>query len=408
MFDHVRRGQINPNDNPSSRAAVKTVILFILLTSVAFNRMYSQAFAEFVARVESAPDSASRYSLIQEFFSYTTLPVVEGDTVYFLYRGGGSAVAVPGEMNRWNPSDALMQRIRGTNVWYRGCNLPRNGRVEYKIWVDSTWTLDPLNPKKSRGGYGENSDLWMPEYVPRSFVDFDTTIPHGTIDTVWLQSKILRRKHPVFVYVPSGAAKKRLPTVYVTDGGDYLSLAKMNNILDHLIAAKKIEPVLGVFVDPRTDLRDASTNKRMEEYAASDRYVDFLQKELVPYVEKHYPARKDPKRRLVMGASMGGLISTYIVLKRPGFIANAAAQSPAYFQADGAVIKLVKRIKKPRGNFYVDTGTINDTENEARLVKDLLEDKHARLRYLELPEGHNWYNWRARLATILEHFFSPR
>ena len=51
------------------------------------------------------------------------------------------------------------------------------------------------------------------------------------------------------------------------------------------------------------------------------------------------------------------------------------------------------------------TGTIHDTEASARKMKEILLDKGYRIKYIEVPEGHSWGNWRALLDDILEYFF---
>ncbi len=368
-----------------------------------------QSFESFLAKLHEAHDSVSRSQLITEYLANAKVPVVEGNTAYFLYRGHGHAVAVPGELNHWNPSAAMMHRVEETDLFLRKEKIPIDGRVEYKLWVDSTWILDPLNPLRSVGGLGENSDLWMPEYIPAKDIEESQNVPHGRIDTIWFVSKILNRTHPVFVYVPPGeSGRKGLPAVYVLDGGEYLSLGRMNIVLDNLISAHKIEPVLGIFVDPRTDLHNSTTNYRMSDYGASDTFLLFLSQELIPFINKNYLALDSAGKRAIMGASMGGLMATYIALKQPEQFVNFAAQSPAYFQADSAVIKLLRTISKADINAYIGTGTIHDTEIEARLVSNLLERRGARVHYAEFPEGHNWTNWRAKIREILEYFFPAR
>ena len=360
-----------------------------------------QSFESFIAKLHEAHDSLERSSLINEYLLHAKVPVVEGNTAYFVYRGNGHTVAVPGEINRWNPSVATMHRVEGTDLFFRKEIIPLNGRVEYKLWVDSSWILDPLNPRRSVGGYGENSDLWMPEYsFPQEILD-DPKIPHGRIDTIWFVSKYLHRTHPVFVYVPDGShTGKQLPAMFVLDGGEYLSLGRMNTILDNIIAACRIEPILGVFVDPRTNLHDRNTNHRMTDYAANDTFLLFLTKELVPFINDHYPATRSAKERTIMGASMGGLMATYIALKHPEDFVNFAAQSPAFFQADSAVIKLLQTISKTEINGYIHTGTVHDTEIEARLVKNLLTKRGGRISYTEVPEGHNWTNWQTSFERM--------
>ncbi len=367
---------------------------------------YPQSFKEFLGTLKSLGDGGAKARLIDDFLSRHAVPIVEDNRVTFLYRGQGRVVAVPGELNRWTPSRAHMEHVEGTDLFYHTDSVPMNARVEYKIWVDSTWMLDPLNQRRAMGGFGENSDLRMPGYRPTSIDQENSGIPRGKIDTLWLESRFLRRTHPVFVYTPAEKSPGRLPVIYVTDGGEYLSIGKMNIVLDNLISAGRIRPVVGVFVDPRTDLHDPSGNMRLSEYSPNAAYLDFLEKEVAPLIERSYGVTDDSGGRVILGASMGGLIATFAALSRPHFVLNYAAQSPSYLQAGGSLVRLLDSLRTTSVNAYIQTGTINDTEIEARLVRKMLQERGARICYEEFPEGHNWTNWRSRLSGILEYFFS--
>jgi enterochelin esterase family protein len=368
--------------------------------------MPAQTFDEFLSKVSHAEDSAAANRLINEFMGGHNAPVVEKDQVHFLYRGRAEHVAVPSELNRWNPSVGMMKRIEGTDLFFRSESLPPNGRVEYKIWVDSSWMLDPLNHRTSPGGYGANSDVWMPAYHPSPLIAETPGVPRGAIDTLWIESAALHRRHPVFVYTPAGIKPgATYPSVIVTDGADYLGFARMNLVLDNLIAGNKIRPLIGIFVDPRTDLNDNATNHRMTDYAASDMFCQFLEKEVVPEVERRYPVSPSAKERVLLGASMGGLIATYAGLHLPEFFPNCAAQSPAYVQADSAVMKTIDALSAVSSRVYIQTGMLNDTQPEAKLVATLLRKKGGTVRYEEFPEGHNWKNWGSHLPKILQYFF---
>jgi len=56
----------------------------------------------------------------------------------------------------------------------------------------------------------------------------------------------------------------------------------MATVLDNLIADSRIKPILAVFVDPRTDLSDPASNKRMVDYAMSDAYFRFSPRSFSP------------------------------------------------------------------------------------------------------------------------------
>jgi enterochelin esterase family protein len=214
----------------------------------------------------------------------------------------------------------------------------------------------------------------------------------------------------VFVYLPPGykTTGRKLPCIFVTDGGEYISLALMLNVLDNLIADKRIEPVAGIFIDPRTDMRDIQSSKRMYDYTLSDTFVNALAHELRPRLIKKYALTSDPGQTAILGASLGGLIATYAAYTHPEVFGLCAAQSPSYWWKEKSLLKLMGTGPNKAIKFYIDTGTIRDAQAEAAEMRDLLESRGYEVRYREYPESHNWVNWRARLADILSYFWGIR
>ncbi|MDP2209923.1 MAG: alpha/beta hydrolase-fold protein [Bacteroidota bacterium] len=380
----------------------KVILLLFIITSTSLGQ---QKFTELIDLLHSETDSVNKAAMISNYLSRNKIPVVEEMSIYFIYRGNAKIAAAPGELNGWNIDKSLMQKIDGTNLFFRVDTLDAAGRAEYKIWVDSVWMLDPLNQRKALGGFGFNSDVWMPQYSLSTEIEFDDGIPHGKIDTIWFASKILKRTHPVLIYQPFTKLMKNLATIYVNDGGEYLSIGKMNNVLDNLIANNVTRPVIGVFIDPRTDPANPESNMRMVDYSASEDYLKFLTDELIPFVEKNYPVSTEASDRLIIGASMGGLISTFASYSRPDVFKNSAAQSPAYMQANISVIEMIAEGGYKNINVYIDTGILYDTKIVSRIAKALLVERKIKLNYTEYPEGHNWTNWQARLDDILKYFF---
>ena len=371
-------------------------------------------FPDFLRQLESANDSSSKSRLAEEYIAKVRQhgrAVIEDSTIYFLYFGNAKRVAVPGDLNGWNPKEDSLTRIPKTNLFYLAKSVHAAARFEYKLAVDSTWILDPLNRQQAIGGYGPNSEIWMPLYKPPTEIEYRADILHGRIDTLKIKSKLLNRTHPVFVYMPPGykqSTRKLYPTMYVTDGGEYITLALMLNVLDNLIAEKRIEPIVAVFVDPRTDLRDIRTSKRMHDYTLSDTFVSFLVHEVLASLTKKYRVDLRAEQTAIMGASLGGLISTYAAFTRPDVFGLAAAQSPSYWWKQDTVITLFERSPKKNLRFYIDTGTIRDTQEKALKMKSVLEAKGYPVHYEEHPEAHNWVNWRSRVSHILEYFWGTR
>jgi enterochelin esterase-like enzyme len=371
-----------------------------------------ETFPHLLRRLAAIPDTARRE---EEARIYVTKvreaggPLLTDSTVTFCFHGDARRVGVPGDMNGWSPAADTMHRVPGTRLFHVTKRFDPAARFEYKIVADSVWMLDPVNPRTAVGGYGANSEVWMPEYRPPPEILYDSAAAHGRVDTIRFRSAALKRAHPVFVYRPPGAARgARLPVVFFTDGGEYISLALALNVLDNLIAAGAVRPVVAVFVDARTDPGDAATSKRMIDYTMSDTFLRFLTDELRPRILRSYPVTRDPEETAILGASLGGLMSTYAAFRRPDVFGLAAAQSPAYWWDNERLITLVRESPRVPARFWIDTGTMRDAQEHARIMRDVMRRKGYDVKYTELPEGHNWVNWRARLDDILIHFWGTR
>src|SRR4030042_5077313 len=123
---------------------MKSILLFTLCLTA-----YSaaQTFNDFLARVNSAPDSL-KMSIVDSLMNTApAFPYLEQDTLaHYLFRGNASTITVPGDANQWNPSAFPMMLINGTNLWYRTGIFEPDARLDYKFVLNgSNWILDPLN-----------------------------------------------------------------------------------------------------------------------------------------------------------------------------------------------------------------------------------------------------------------------
>ena len=363
-------------------------------------------FADCLGRAAMLPDSIRCQQFIENVVGRLArrhAAIVADSTVYFVYAGHAARVSVPSDLNGWEPAADTMTRFGNTYLFYLRKTLPQAARFEYKLVVDSSWILDPFNEQTATGGFGPNSEIRMPSYSPPTEIVYREHIPHGRIDTIAFASAKLGRTHPVFIYLPPGYenSAKAYAVLFVTDGGEYLSLGLMNNVLDNMIADRRIAPLVAVFLEPRTDSNNSRTSMRMTDYAMSETFLSYLTDELRPFLSHRYRLDAHPARTGIMGASLGALIATYAAIRRPDVFGFCAAQSPAYQVGHDSVFTVVASTPKQAIRFYLDTGTIRDAQEQARKMKRLLQSKGYPVTYAEYPEGHNWVNWRARIPCIL-------
>jgi len=100
-------------------------------------------------------DAEGLAGVIKEYARVHGAPIVCGSKVLFVYVGGAGSVSVPGDWNGWDTSD----------LWVLLKEFPVDARLDYKLYVDGRWILDPLNNRTVLGGFGPNSELAMLGHV---------------------------------------------------------------------------------------------------------------------------------------------------------------------------------------------------------------------------------------------------
>lgn len=354
-------------------------------------------------------------------------PLIDNNSrVTFFYFGDVQKVGLIGDMTEWLHTQ-YFTRIEDTNLFYFQAEFPPDARLEYNFMVDDIDALatDPLNPHLSLNGLGPLSELAMPGYRHhRYFHDFRSG-QKGTYDNIVtheLPPGRLGYAHRIHVYRPPGydASNENLPVIYLQDGEDYIEFAQVPLVLNQMIAAGDIEPLIAVFEAPPNRHLPGEPN-RMTQYGMNDNYVSFFCDELVPFIDKQYRTRNDPQQRLVAGPSYGGLISAYIAIERPDVFGMAYSQS-GYLscEKDRTIGRYADSITQPL-RIFVDVGyyercvgaaflPASETDFLAgnRRFREVLQAKKYDFIYREYPEGHTWGNWRRHLIDGLKHFFGKQ
>jgi len=206
------------------------------------------------------------------------------------------------------------------------------------------------------------------------------------------------------VYLPAGyATLEDLAVLYVTDGPGYIQQGHMPGVLDRLIDARRIDPVITVFVDAR-DPDDPGINRRNQQFFCNADYLRFFSDELIPAIEHAYPAATKRTRRTILGVSFGGLNAACFGLMGHETFSGIAMNSPANHPVPELLSVYQKTPTLPL-NFFLSTGEPNDNTRANRKFRTVLRDKGYSLKYKEVPQGHNWRNWRPLIDDVLLYFY---
>lgn len=183
----------------------------------------------------------------------------------------------------------------------------------------------------------------------------------GSIERIEQFSSRFVSARNVDVWLPPGYDhKQRYAVLYMHDGQMLFDADttwnhqewRVDEVASALLAEHKLRPfiVVGVWNNakarhveyfPQKPFESLSEEQRTALYAMqrshdqallarpvdSDNYLRFLVKELKPYIDSHYSVDSSPAGTLVMGSSMGGLISMYALLEYPDVFGAAACLS---------------------------------------------------------------------------------
>jgi len=212
--------------------------------------------------------------------------------------------------------------------------------------------------------------------------------PRGTVDTFTLAAPgLTSATRLVRVYLPPGyaAGTARYPVLYMQDGQNLFTPGpfgdwRMDEVVDSLIAARAIAPLIVVGVDAgpgrwseygpwanahMLDWIDAARTAPVEGGLGAT-FVDFLAGTVKPAVDARYRTLSDRAHTGIGGSSMGGLIAIYAGLARPDVFSRVLAMSSAVWQAeDGGpwlsrnqLLAFIRRGRAPATvRFYLDVGT---------------------------------------------------
>jgi predicted alpha/beta superfamily hydrolase len=211
-------------------------------------------------------------------------------------------------------------------------------------------------------------------------------------EIVELQSKVLNEKRTLNIYLPEGYNPKdtiKYPVIYLLDGSvdeDFIHIVGLVQYYSFEwinIVPKSI--VVGIAtVDRRRDFTFPTTietdKKTFPTAGHSDKFISFIETELQPFIETKY---KTNQSKTIIGQSLGGLLETEILLKKPILFTKYIIVSPSLWWDNGSLLNLNAEILnenfKQQTEIYIGVGKEGLTSTEIPRVMEvdanLLADK---------------------------------
>lgn len=239
-------------------------------------------------------------------------------------------------------------------------------------------------------------------------VNAQTPTPFTIGEIKTLKSTILDENRTLNIYLPDGYTNQATyPVIYLLDGSaneDFLHIVGLVQFYNMTFKMPKTIIVGIANVDRK---RDFTFPAKIEKYkkmhpitGGSAKFIDFLEKELQPYIKANY---KTNDSTYLIGQSLGGLVATEILLKKPHLFSNYVIVSPSLWWDDEALLKQAPALLNGQTDHkkwvYVSVGSEGKEmeDGAAGLVKAIKNSgkKNMKIDFIPLPKENH--------ATILHN-----
>ena len=191
--------------------------------------------------------------------------------------------------------------------------------------------------------------------------------PSANLIETNLHSAIMNEERRVIIHLPRNYSKdssRKYPVMYVLDGTsqDQHTADKLTVLSDAGLTPSAI--VVGLPNTRGNRERDQTppfmrrdVNDQNSAFGAADKFLSFIEKELIPYVEGNY---RSSGYRTLSGNSRGGLFVLYSLIEKPNLFQARFCYSTPVWRFDNLMVnrvaKFLSSASAPDGFLYLSVG----------------------------------------------------
>lgn len=347
--------------------------------------------------------------------------------------GGGSVDAGVVTTVRFHHPNVMNLSVRGSRAplnWNQGVALTRQGGGLF------TFTVKDLNgPLELKPLVNDAQWSKGPNYVVQPGGTLDVyprfTESQGEVGLKWpaFRSNVLGNDRGVWVYLPPTARENpaaRFPVVYMHDGQNLFGTVNtgfgawmVQNAMNAGAEDGSIAEAIIIGSEHMGAQRIAEyTPTAVAQYPGSGKgelHLRMLVEELKPRVDAELPTKPGREHTVLMGSSLGGLMSAFGGVKRADVFGKVGVFSPSTWWDDRVLLGLVENSPAAPNRplqVYLDCGTDGDgqadTEALAAKYRALGYADGSTFKFVVEPGGkHDEASWSRRVPGALRFLLGP-
>jgi len=320
-----------------------------------------------------------------------------GSVTFRIYAPQAETVALGGDIR--GASTDFNKAENG--VWEATLQNVTQGAYRYNFVVDGIQVYDPKYPRiadikpVTNIAIDQNNAFWTQKEVP-----------HGALSQIYYPSSTMGGTRRMHIWTPAGynASVDKLPVLYLIHGGGdndaaWPGVGCANWILDNLLAEGKMAPMIVVMPDGSI---------------ATDKFVNEMMEDIVPFIEKNYRVIKDKDHRAIAGLSMGGLETLEVFMAYPDQFAYINVMSSGWFKDNKEMYEkgdsVLQSISKTLGQNvkylkFTQGGPEDIAYENCKEMLKVFDKNGIKYEFSEMPGGHSFHVWRHDLNSFAQVIF---
>jgi len=235
--------------------------------------------------------------------------------------------------------------------------------------------------------------VFFSQIFAQNEIKLNKITPLSIGDKIKFQSEILNENRSLNIYLPNGYLKdslKSYPVIYLLDGSideDFIHISGLVqfgsfswiNMIPESI-------VVGISnIDRKRDFTYPTTNKKDKKdfptTGKSEDFINFIEKELQPFIKNNY---KTNSVNTLIGQSLGGLLATEVLFKKPELFDNYIIVSPSLWWDDESLLKYTPILYTSKKSIFIAVG------KEGQIMERTAKELYDKLKLLK-TENTNLY-----------------
>ncbi len=236
----------------------------------------------------------------------------------------------------------------------------------------------------------------LSQNVSNPYANADEVVPFGVVEKI--DSKALGEERILNIYLPqdySPDSARNYPVIYLLDGSAHEDYPHIAGLVQFMNMYELMQPSIVVGIANVNRYRDftypsevAHDNEINPANGGSPQFNAFLEKEMKPFISANY---KTDGTSTIIGQSLGGLLATEILLKKPEMFDDYIIVSPSLWWDEQRLLKqadsLLQLNPDMRKRVFVSRGSEGKVMDKVadKLVKALKQSGNGNIKVYYQP-----------------------